>query len=114
MVADSLADPYPSATTAPLPGRKPVKDRVALAGIVYVVRRGVSRADVPAERIGCSGVTCRRRLRDWTEGGLWPRLHKSAEPVSSTWTAARSTVPLPGYSRGELALALRRSSGIRT
>ncbi|MFE7116974.1 IS5 family transposase [Streptomyces sp. NPDC057654] len=57
------------------PGRKPVDDRVAPAGIVYVLCTGVAWADVPAERIGCSGVTCRRRLRDWTEAGVWPRLH---------------------------------------
>ncbi len=25
---------------------------------------------------GCSGVTCWRRLRDWTEAGAWPRLHE--------------------------------------
>lgn len=31
--------------------------------------------DVPAETIGCSGVTAWRRLRDWTEAGVWPRLH---------------------------------------
>lgn len=56
------------------PGRKPVDDRTALAGIVYVLRKGVSWADVPTERIGRSGVTCWRRLRDWTEAGVWPRL----------------------------------------
>ncbi|WKK27308.1 IS5 family transposase [Streptomyces olivoreticuli] len=59
------------------PGRKPVDDRVALAGIVYVLRKGVTWADVPAEQIGCSGVTCWRRLRDWTEAGVWPRLHEA-------------------------------------
>lgn len=46
------------------------------AGIVYVLRTGVNWADVPAEKIGCSGVTCWRRLRDWTEAGMWPRLHE--------------------------------------
>lgn len=51
-------------------------DRAALRGIVYVVCKGVSWADVPAERIGCSGVTAWRRLRDWTEAGVWPRLHE--------------------------------------
>jgi transposase len=35
----------------------------------------VAWADVPTETIGCSGVTCWRRLRDWTEAGVWPRLH---------------------------------------
>jgi hypothetical protein len=32
--------------------------------------------DVPAERTGCSGVTAWRRLRDWTEAGVWPQLHE--------------------------------------
>jgi transposase len=53
-----------------------VDERAALRGIVYVLRKGVSWADVPAERIGCSGVTAWRRLRDWTEAGVWPRLHE--------------------------------------
>lgn len=51
-------------------------DRAALRGIVYVLRKGVSWADVPTKRIGCSGVTAWRRLRDWTEAGVWPRLHE--------------------------------------
>ncbi len=50
-------------------------DRAALRGIVYVLRKNVSWRDVPAERTGCSGVTAWRRLRDWTEAGVWPRLH---------------------------------------
>ncbi len=35
----------------------------------------VAWRDVPAESVGCSGVTAWRRLRDWTEAGVWPRLH---------------------------------------
>ncbi|GGZ20843.1 hypothetical protein GCM10010365_46460 [Streptomyces poonensis] len=58
------------------PGRLPVDDRAALRGIVYALGKGVSWADVPAERVGCSGVTAWRRLRDWTEAGVWPRLHE--------------------------------------
>ncbi|MFJ4806851.1 IS5 family transposase [Streptomyces murinus] len=57
------------------PGRLPADDRAALRGIVYVLRTGVTWADVPTERIGCSGVTCWRWLRDWTEADVWPRLH---------------------------------------
>jgi transposase len=52
-----------------------VPDRVALAGIVYVLRKGVAWRDVPSQVVGCSGVTAWRRLRDWTEAGVWPRLH---------------------------------------
>jgi transposase len=48
---------------------------VAPAGIIYVLRTGVAWRDVPAEAVGCSGVTAWRRLRDWTEAGVWPRLY---------------------------------------
>lgn len=41
-----------------------------------MLRKNVSWRDVPAERTGCSGVTAWRRLRDWTEAGVWPRLHE--------------------------------------
>lgn len=51
-------------------------DRVALAGIIYVLRKGVAWRDVPIQVVGCSGVTAWRRLRDWTEAGVWPRLHE--------------------------------------
>ncbi|MFH9016403.1 transposase, partial [Streptomyces sp. NPDC017943] len=34
------------------PGRLPADDRAALRGIVYVLCKGVSWADVPAEKIG--------------------------------------------------------------
>ncbi|MET9912542.1 IS5 family transposase [Streptomyces sp. NPDC006476] len=57
------------------PGRLRVPDRAALVGILYVLRTGVAWRDVPAETVGCSGVTAWRRLRDWTEAGVWPRLH---------------------------------------
>lgn len=42
-----------------------------------MLRTGVAWRDVPAETVGCSGVTAWRRLRDWTEAGVWPRLHAS-------------------------------------
>ncbi|WP_392972972.1 IS5 family transposase [Streptomyces sp. LN245] len=58
------------------PGRLPADDRAALRGIVYVLCKSVSWRDVPAEQVGCSGVTAWRRLRDWTEAGVWPQLHE--------------------------------------
>ncbi|WP_435882617.1 transposase [Streptomyces bobili] len=42
---------------------------------MYVLRTGVAWRDVPAETVGCSVVTAWRRLRGWTEAGVWPRLH---------------------------------------
>ncbi|WP_374114717.1 hypothetical protein [Streptomyces cellostaticus] len=50
------------------------------AGATYVLRTGDARRDVPAETVGRSGVTAWRRLRDWTESDVWPRLH-SARPA---------------------------------
>jgi transposase len=46
-----------------------------LGGIIFVLRTGVTWRDVPRQDVGCSGVTAWRRLRDWTEAGVWPRLH---------------------------------------
>jgi transposase len=54
------------------PGRLPRDDRAALAGIVHVLITGCTWGQVPTEQFGCSGVTCWRRLRDWTKAGVWP------------------------------------------
>jgi transposase len=68
--------PQPKARRDKSPGRKPVPDRAALNGIVFVLRTGLRWRDLPAE-MGCgSGVTCWRRLRDWQEAGVWDRLHE--------------------------------------
>ncbi|WUW66343.1 IS5 family transposase [Streptomyces sp. NBC_01455] len=56
-------------------GRRRIPDRIAPAGILYVLRTVVAWRDVPRQLVGCSGVTAWRRLRDWTEAGIWPRLH---------------------------------------
>ncbi|WP_455358547.1 transposase [Streptomyces sp. SYSU K21746] len=73
-------------------GRKPVDDRLALRGIVYVLCKGVSWRDVSAERIDCSGATCWRRLRDWTDAGVWPRL----TPGTADRTAKSRPAGRPG------------------
>ena len=58
------------------PGRRPVDDRAALAGIVFVLKTGIAWNQLPTSLVGCAGVTCWRRLRDWTEAGVWPALHQ--------------------------------------
>ena len=58
------------------PGRRPVGGRAALAGNVFVLKAGITRNQLPAGLVGCSGVTRWRRLRDWTEAGVWPALHE--------------------------------------
>jgi transposase len=57
------------------PGRKPLDDRQALTGILFVLKTGIPWADLPAE-MGCGcGMSCWRRLRDWQDAGVWQRLH---------------------------------------
>lgn len=60
----------------PKGGRPRVSDRACLTGIVFVLRTGMPWRFVPAE-LGCgSGVTCWRRLRQWTQAGVWPKVHR--------------------------------------
>lgn len=83
------------------PGRLRVPDRAALAGVLYVLRTGIAWHDVPAEAVGCSGVTAWRRLRDWTEAGVRPRLHAALlselrRADRWTWTTAPWTARTSG------------------
>ena len=58
------------------PGRKPVPDREALTGILFVLKTGIAWEDLPLE-MGCgSGMTCWRRLRDWQRAGVWDKIHR--------------------------------------
>lgn len=60
----------------PLGGRPRVSDRQCLKGIIFLLKTGLPWRFIPLE-LGCgSGVTCWRRLRDWTKLGIWPRLHE--------------------------------------
>lgn len=59
----------------PRGGRPPISNRAALLGIVFVLRTGAAWRMLPKE-LGCgSGVSCWRRLRDWTRLGIWPEVH---------------------------------------
>src|SRR5262249_50402719 len=58
------------------PGRKPVHDRKALTGILFVLKTGIPWEDLPVE-MGCgSGMTCWRRLEAWNRAGVWRQLHQ--------------------------------------
>src|ERR1041385_1232807 len=57
------------------PGRKPVSDRAALTGILFVLKTGIGWEDLPQELGWGSGMTCWRRLRDWQKAGVWQKLH---------------------------------------
>ena len=40
-----------------------------------MLKTGIAWNQLPTALVGCSAVTCWRRLRDWTEAGVWPALH---------------------------------------
>jgi transposase len=58
------------------PGREALDDRAVLCGILFVLRTGVRWERLPAELGFGSGMTCRRRLRDWDNAGVRQRLHE--------------------------------------
>jgi transposase len=58
------------------PGRKPVPNRAALTGILFVLKTGIPWEYLPQE-MGCGcGMTCWRRLRDWQAAGVWQQVHR--------------------------------------
>jgi transposase len=74
MVAPLLPPPKPRRWRSP--GRKPMDNRKALCGILFVLKTGIPWEDLPQE-MGCGcGMTCWRRLRDWQAAGVWDRLHQ--------------------------------------
>ena len=72
---DAVRPLLPPHRPRPRGGRPPVDDRVALAGILFVLKTGIGWEDLPRE-IGCSGMTCWRGLRDWQAAGVWDALHR--------------------------------------
>ena len=67
--------PLPKKRRRRHPGRKPLSNRQALTGILFVLRSGIPWKMLPKE-MGCgSGSTCWRRFADWTRLSVWSRLH---------------------------------------
>jgi transposase len=68
--------PAPKPRRFRYPGRKPVDDRKALTGILFVLKTGIPWEDLPAE-MGCGcGMTCWRRLQAWQQQGVWFQLYQ--------------------------------------
>ena len=72
---EAIAPLLPEERPEPKGGRPRCDDRLALAGIIFVLRSGIPWEMLPRE-FGCSGMTCWRRLRDWQTAGVWTMLHR--------------------------------------
>lgn len=68
--------PPPKPRRKRYPGRKPVDDKKALTGILFILKTGIPWEYLPQE-MGCGcGMTCWRRLRDWKQAGVWNEVHR--------------------------------------
>lgn len=56
------------------PGRKRHSPRVCLEGVLYLLYTGMRYVDLPRELGFPSGETCRRRLHEWIDRGVWPQV----------------------------------------
>jgi transposase len=73
---DAIAPLLPPPRPRPKGGRRPIANRAAPTGILFVLRSGLPWEMLPAE-MGCGcGMSCWRRLRDWQGAGVWTRLHQ--------------------------------------
>lgn len=67
-------------------------------GILFVLHTGIAWEHLPQELGFGSGMTCWRRLAEWTEAGVWPRLHEAllaSSAARTLWTSPgqRSMAP---------------------
>ena len=109
---EAIAPLLPRERPKPRGGRPRCDDRLAFAGIIFVLRSGIPWEMLPRE-LGCSGMTCWRRLRDWQEAGVWAALHRvlleqlgdaghldwSRASLDSASIAAKRGVPRPARTR---------------
>lgn len=66
---------FPVSEPSPQGGRPPVGNRTVLTCILFVLKTGIAWEDLPLE-MGCSYKTCKRRLKQWTAGGLWQQVFR--------------------------------------
>jgi len=65
-----LADPPRREKNA---GRRRYPPLVCLEGVLFLLYTGMRYVDLPRELGFPSGETCRRRLHEWIERGVWPQ-----------------------------------------
>ena len=103
---------FPEYQPSPDGGRHPKEHRVVLTAILFVLKTGIGWKDLPTEAFGCSYKTCTRRIQEWSQLGLWQRMHelflaklRGAEQLD--WSRAlvdcsQVKAPLGGPKRGRI------------
>lgn len=84
-----------------------VSNEAALNCILFVLHTGIPWEDLPQSLGYGSGMTCWRRLRDWSAIGVWQKLHQAMlerlrEHDQIDWSRASidgSSVPSPRGAR---------------
>lgn len=66
-----IANLFPNNPVSPDGGRPPINARECVEGILWILRTGARWKDLP--KCFPSSSTCWRRLRDWTEAGVWAK-----------------------------------------
>jgi transposase len=97
----------------PGPGRKRSHDRHTLNGILFVLKTGCTREDVP--RACGSPATCWRRFRHWAADGTWEQiwrvlLSQLDAQGKLEWTRAFLDGSFVPAKKGDLGSAKRRSA----
>lgn len=67
---------FPEYEPSPEGGCPPREARTVLTAILFVLKTGIGWKDLPTEAFGVSYKTCTRRIDEWTETGLWQRMHE--------------------------------------
>jgi transposase len=67
---------FPRYERSPDGGCPPKDARTVLTAILFVLKTGIGWKDLPSEAFGCSYKTCLRRIRQWSQLGLWQRMHE--------------------------------------
>jgi len=65
----------PDERPGPQGGRPRILNKTVMRGIFFVLCTGIRWEDLPQE-IGCSGMTCWRRLFAWQKMLIWEQLHR--------------------------------------
>ena len=73
---ERVAPLLPLQPSRPRGGRPRLGDRLALNGILHVLKTGTPWECLPQGLGFGSGMTCWRRLRDWQRAGVWDHLHR--------------------------------------